>query len=89
MKERAADKTGGQEDRAIEQSIMEEIRSDPFIASEHIKVTSKNGVVTLKGIVNSLTESAAATADAFQGGAREVKNHLKVRVDQHTYRNFL
>lgn len=65
-------------DQIIEQKILEEIKSDPFIESENIIVISNNGVVTLEGTVKNLTEHAAATADAFQGGAIEVKNRLEV-----------
>lgn len=67
-------------DRQIEQNILEEIKSDPFIKSKDFEVIVKNGVATLEGTVNNLTEHAAATADAFQGGAREVRNNLKIRV---------
>ena len=63
-------------DQVIKQKILEEIKSDPFIESENIIVISENGVVNLEGTVKNLTEHAAATADAFQGGAIEVRNYL-------------
>ena len=66
-------------DIKIEQNIIEEIHDNPFIESKNISVTVKNGVTTLRGTANNLTESAAATADAFQSGANEVRNHLKIR----------
>jgi hypothetical protein len=70
---------GSLKDQEIEQEIIEEIENDSFIESKDIIVTVVNEVVTLEGTVNNLTERAAATANAFQGGAKQVWNHLKVR----------
>ena len=66
-------------DQYIEEKILEGIKKNPFIVSKAITVTVQNGGATLKGTVNDLTEGAAATADAFQGGAVKIKNDLKIR----------
>lgn len=66
-------------DEEIEHRILEEINKDAFIESKNIVVSVENGIVTLRGTINNLTEHAAAIADAFQGGAIEVRNYLKVK----------
>jgi len=70
--------SGGLRDDELARKIREEILTDPFIESSHIQVSVEDGVATLRGTVRSWTEHAAATADAFQSGAKEVKNQLQV-----------
>jgi hypothetical protein len=70
---------GSLKDQEIEQKIIEELENDSFIESKDIIVTVENEVVNLEGMVNDLTKLVAATANAFQGGAKKVRNHLKVR----------
>jgi hypothetical protein len=62
----------------LARKITEEIQGDPFIESGNIKVSVKNGVAILAGTVKTWTEYAAAMADAFQCGAREVRNQIEV-----------
>jgi len=66
-------------DREIKQDIKKELQESPFVDSEKITVTVKDGVATLSGTVDSWTVHAAATAGAYQGGAIAVLNCLKVR----------
>ncbi|MFC1863050.1 BON domain-containing protein [Thermodesulfobacteriota bacterium] len=66
---------------AIEQRISKELGEDPFIESHGIKVSVKDGTVILTGSVENIAEKAAASADAFQGGAKEVHNLLKIEND--------
>jgi hypothetical protein len=67
------------EDWEIKQNIETELRADPFVESNNITITVENGVATLTGTVENFTERAAAEVDAYQEGASEVHNHLKVR----------
>lgn len=41
-------------------------------------MTVKDGVATLEGTVDSWSEREAATENAYEGGARTVKNFLMV-----------
>jgi BON domain-containing protein len=69
------------EDREIEQAINDELSSDPFVESNDLVVIVENGVANLTGTVESWTEYAAAIADAFQAGAKDILNNLEVRSD--------
>ena len=68
-------------DSVIEKRILKELREDPFIKSHGIKVSVKDGIATLTGSIENRTEHAAATANAFQCGAKEVRNLLKIKKD--------
>lgn len=63
----------------LQERIEREIQQDPFVSSEDVSVRVDQGVVELRGTVHSITEKAAATADAFQAGAKRVRNLLEVR----------
>ncbi|MGD8801302.1 MAG: BON domain-containing protein [Desulfobacterales bacterium] len=67
------------EDWAIRQDIMDELWWSPFIDEDDVSVTVTDGVATLVGVVDTLRERQAATENAFEGGAKHVLNHLKVR----------
>jgi hypothetical protein len=69
----------GERDREIEQMIRKEFQKDPLVDEEKLSVTVKNDVAVLEGTVESWTAHAAAEADAFQCGAKKVRNDLKVR----------
>jgi osmotically-inducible protein OsmY len=66
-------------DRELKKDIEAKLRTDPFVNSDEVKVMVKGGVVTLTGRVNTLTERAAATADAYQAGAVRVINKLSIK----------
>ena len=51
----------------------------------NINVTVEGGVATLTGTVETWTERAAAEADAHQGGAMRVRNHIKVKNGREYY----
>jgi osmotically-inducible protein OsmY len=67
------------EDWAIRQDIMDELWWSPFIDEDDVSVTVTDGVATLVGVVDTLRQRRAATENAFEGGAKHVRNHLKVR----------
>jgi len=77
-----SDKPNRFKDVEIEQKIREEIQDDPFIQGGTVRISVKDGTATLEGLVRSWAAHAAATADAFQGGAIRVRNRLKVTEDE-------
>jgi len=64
------------DDRKIKQDIIEELRWDPVVDGSDITVNVKDGVATLKGRVDTWKEREAAAENAYEGGAKEVRNHL-------------
>jgi len=68
-------------DWAIRQDIHDELWWSPFVDADQVHVSVRDGVATLTGTVDSYTERGAAIENAYEGGAREVKNHLKVEND--------
>ncbi|MBW2064669.1 MAG: BON domain-containing protein [Deltaproteobacteria bacterium] len=71
-------KTLPSRDLDLARKIAQEIQDDPFIESNNIEITVVDGIAILTGTVKSWAEYAAATADALQCGAEEVKNRLQV-----------
>lgn len=67
------------ENATLQERIELEMRENPFVSSEDISVRVDQGVVELRGAVRSITEKAAAAADAYQAGAERVRNLLEVR----------
>jgi osmotically-inducible protein OsmY len=65
-------------DWEIEQDVEEELYWNPVTSHERIKVKVQDGVVTLSGDVYDLHERRAAEEEAYEGGAKEVRNHLLV-----------
>jgi osmotically-inducible protein OsmY len=77
---------GWKTDWEIEQDVEDQLWWSPFVDSDEVSVTVKDGVATLTGTVDSWRERGAATDNAYEGGAREVHNHLKVRYGPAYYR---
>lgn len=67
-------------DDAIREEIRSELFWSPFVDREDITVTVRGGVATLAGVVDTLEARRAATKNARDGGAVEVRNRLRVRV---------
>jgi osmotically-inducible protein OsmY len=67
------------DDWEIKQNIEKELWWSPFVDETDLSVTVADGTATLVGVVDTLRERRAATENAFEGGARRVRNHLKVR----------
>jgi osmotically-inducible protein OsmY len=65
-------------DAKIKKDIEGELWWSPFVDSDEIKVTVKNGVATLEGTVQTWSEFSAARENAFEGGATWVINDLSV-----------
>jgi osmotically-inducible protein OsmY len=66
-------------DWEIEANIEDELWWNPSVDSEHIAVSVEDGVAALTGVVHNLRERRIATENAYEGGAREVQNMLKVK----------
>jgi len=64
---------------SLKGNIIHEFFWSPFVDENKIKVNVKNGVATLTGSVNSLMEYDAATENAYEGGAKQVNNELKIK----------
>jgi osmotically-inducible protein OsmY len=50
----------------------------PFVDADDVTIRVSDGVATLTGEVDSWSELRAATENAFEGGARWVRNDLEV-----------
>lgn len=66
-------------DSEIQSNIESQLWWSPFIDTEDIQITVEDGVATLAGTVDSLTEAAAAVENSYEGGAARVVNDLSVR----------
>jgi osmotically-inducible protein OsmY len=62
--------------------IQEDVRSQlfwsPFVDSDQIEITVEGGVVELTGRVESWNEKMDAGRNAYDGGAKDVRNRIKV-----------
>lgn len=66
-------------DQAIREDIQDEYFWSFLVDGSDISVLVENGEATLIGVVDSWNEYGAAVDNAFQGGVRRVKSHLKVK----------
>ncbi len=67
------------DDAALKENIRSEFYWSPFVASDDIDISVNDGVVTLTGSAGSWREVNSATTNAYEGGARNVTNNLKVK----------
>lgn len=65
-------------DAEVQDDIEGELFWSPFVNSNHVNVSVNGGVATLTGTVDDWNEYAAATENAWEGGARGVINDLQV-----------
>jgi osmotically-inducible protein OsmY len=68
-------------DARLTQQIQQELYWSPFVDADEVKVSVSAGKATLTGAVDSHGERAAATENAFEGGAIVVDNRLAVSDD--------
>jgi osmotically-inducible protein OsmY len=66
-------------DWEIRQDVRDELWWSPYVESDEVTVTVRDGVVTLTGTVDSWREWWSASDNAYDGGAVRVRNYLKVR----------
>lgn len=70
-------------DEQIRDAVRDAFVHDPRVFSFNPKITVRNGVVTLTGVVDNLKARRAAGQDARNtAGVRRVRNYLKVRPAQ-------
>jgi len=67
------------EDWEIKKDIEDELWWSPFVDEGDISVAVTEGGATLVGVVDTLRERRVATENAYEGGAKQVRNLLKVR----------
>jgi len=51
----------------------------PYVDADDVKVNVQNGDVTLTGTADNMTEFQRATENAWEGGAWNVENNLKIK----------
>lgn len=69
---------GRQSDAAMTEKVTAAIRQDPFIFSDHVTVTTENGVVRLEGIVTDLVDLHRILRLARRiAGKRRVENLME------------
>ncbi|MEP6673166.1 MAG: BON domain-containing protein [Chthoniobacter sp.] len=66
-------------DSEIKDDIKSQLFWSPFVDSDEVNVSVRNGVATLTGTVDSWREYRDAAKNGFDGGARDVINDLKVK----------
>jgi osmotically-inducible protein OsmY len=69
---------GWSADYDIKDAIEDELWWSPFIDEDHVQVEVLNGIAILTGTVDSWWEKRVATDNAFEGGAKSVRNYLFV-----------
>jgi osmotically-inducible protein OsmY len=67
------------DDWEIKKDIEDELWWSPFVDGDDVAVTVKDGIATLVGVVDTLRDRRVATKNAYEGGAKHVRNELKVR----------
>jgi len=72
------DRRTAKSDWEIKEDIESELFWSPFVDSDEITVTVDDGVATLSGAVETMSERAAAEKNAYDGGAVAVDNNLTV-----------
>ena len=65
-------------DQEIREDVKSELFWSPFVDKDQVNVRVFNGVVTLHGNVETLSERKAAEDNAYEGGAKKVFNNLTV-----------
>ena len=69
----------GNPDSIIKQEIERELWWSPFVDSDAIDVSVRQGVATLSGTVDTYFEYQTAIENAREGGAKRVEPSLKIR----------
>jgi osmotically-inducible protein OsmY len=66
-------------DWEIRQDIQDEVWWSPYVDSGEITVSVKDGVATLRGLVDDWAEQRTAIENAYEGGALSVRDELTVK----------
>jgi len=73
-------------DWEIKEDIDGELFWSPFVDADEVTVTVDDGVATLTGTVDTMSERSAAEKNAYDGGAVAVDNNLKAKYGPEYYR---
>ncbi|MBD3384096.1 BON domain-containing protein [candidate division KSB1 bacterium] len=65
-------------DWEIEQDVENELFWNPIVNRDAIDISVEDGIVTLQGTVPSYNAKEAATEEAYQAGAKHVRNQLEL-----------
>lgn len=65
-------------DWEIRAAVEDQIFWSPFVDADEVNVSVDDGVVTLTGQVDTWAERADAAENAWEGGAKDVRNELSV-----------
>jgi osmotically-inducible protein OsmY len=65
-------------DALIAQDIRNELKWSPFVDLDDVEVRVEGGRAMLSGQVSAASEAQAATRNAYEGGAIEVENRLRI-----------
>lgn len=70
------------EDEQIRKDIINQLFWSPYVNESEVDVTVVDGTAILKGIVDTYRERKYAEVNAFEGGAKKVKNYLDIEVGE-------
>jgi osmotically-inducible protein OsmY len=70
-------------DWEIREDVKSQLFWSPFVDEDEVSVTVDDGIVNLTGVVDTYSERQSAEDNAYEGGAKDVKNNLTV-----TYRSY-
>ncbi|HKK58695.1 MAG TPA: BON domain-containing protein [Salinivirga sp.] len=66
-------------DKQIKKDVESQLWWSPYVDADDVKVNVQNGDVTLTGTADNMTEFQRATENAWEGGAWNVENNLKIK----------
>ena len=66
------------DDAELMRNVRSQLSLNPFTDDTQIEVVAENGIVTLRGEVDSSLEQRAAATTAFQAGAKDVISQLRI-----------
>jgi len=71
-------------DEQIREDVKDQLWWSPFVDKDDVTVDVDNGIVKLRGTVDTYGERRAAEDNAYEGGAKEVVNNLVVSYPYHS-----
>lgn len=69
-------------DAQLKEDVKSELSWSPFVDSDEISVSVRNGEVTLKGTVEDQSEVEDAIENAYEAGAKNVISKLETQEDE-------
>ncbi|MFW6107167.1 MAG: BON domain-containing protein [bacterium] len=70
------------DDLEIQQDVQQQVGWSPYVDAGDVTVTVTDGTVTLTGVVDSWYERRKAAENAWEGGARDVRNLIEVKPEE-------